>query len=58
MFAKTVNIIKNISFVVSMVLFVFILGVRQFIIMYLIVFEVTIVSSIIPINKISKMKPI
>ena len=36
----------------------FILGIRQFILIYLVVFIVTIVASIIPIIKISKMKPI
>ena len=42
----------------SLILTPFILGVRQFVIIYLFVFIVTIVSSIIPIIKISKMKPI
>ena len=36
----------------------FILGIRQFVLIYLVVFIVTIISSIIPIIKISKMKPI
>ena len=42
----------------NMILTPFILGIRQFVIIYLIVFIVTIISSIIPIIKISKMKPI
>ena len=42
----------------NMILTPFILGIRQFVMIYLIVFIVTIISSIIPIIKISKMKPI
>ena len=42
----------------NIILTPFILGIRQFIIIYLIVFIVTIISSILPIIKISKMKPI
>ncbi len=42
----------------NMILTPFILGIRQFVLIYLIVFIVTIISSIIPIIKISKMKPI
>ena len=42
----------------DMILTPFILGIRQFIIIYLVVFIVTIISSILPIIKISKMKPI
>lgn len=36
----------------------FIVGIRQFVVIYLLVFVVTIISSILPIIKISKMKPI
>ena len=42
----------------NMILTPFILGIRQFVLIYLIVFVVTIVSSVLPIIKISKMKPI
>ncbi|MEG0826589.1 MAG: ABC transporter ATP-binding protein/permease [Bacilli bacterium] len=53
------NLLNKIIMVkASLVLTPFILGARQFIIIYLIVFMVTIISSIIPIFKISKMKPI
>ena len=36
----------------------FIVGIRQFVVIYLLVFNVTMISSILPILKISKMKPI
>jgi len=36
----------------------FIVGIRQFIVIYLLVFAVTMISSILPIIRISKMKPI
>lgn len=42
----------------NIVLTPFILGIRQFIMIYLVVFIVTILSSVLPIIKISKMKPI
>lgn len=42
----------------NIILTPFILGVRQFVMIYLIVFIVTIISSVLPIIKISKMKPI
>ena len=42
----------------NIILTPFILGIRQFAMIYLIVFIVTIISSVLPIIKISKMKPI
>ena len=36
----------------------FIVGIRQFVVIYLLVFAVTIISSILPIIRISRMKPI
>lgn len=42
----------------NIILTPFILGIRQFVMIYLIVFIVTIISSVLPIIKISKMKPI
>ena len=36
----------------------FIVGIRQFVVIYFLVFAVTIISSILPIFRISKMKPI
>lgn len=42
----------------NMILTPFILGIRQFIMIYFVVFMVTIISSVLPIIKISKMKPI
>ena len=36
----------------------FIVGIRQFVVIYLLVFTVTMISSILPILRISKMKPI
>ena len=42
----------------NMILTPFILGIRQFVIIYLVVFIVTMISSVLPIIKISKMKPI
>ncbi len=42
----------------NMILTPFILGIRQFVMIYLVVFIVTIISSVLPIIKISKMKPI
>lgn len=36
----------------------FILGFRQFLVIYIVVFLVTVISSILPIRKIAKMKPI
>ncbi len=42
----------------SLILTPFILGVRQFVMIFVLVFVVVIVASIIPINRISRMKPI
>lgn len=42
----------------NLILTPFILNIRQFVLIYVVVFIVTIISSIIPILKISKMKPI
>ena len=36
----------------------FIVGIRQFVVIYFLVFSFTIISSILPIFRISKMKPI
>lgn len=43
---------------ISLILTPFIIGIRQFIIIYLLVFIVVLTSLILPIRKISKMKPI
>lgn len=43
---------------ISMLTTPFIVSIRQFIVIYLLVFTVTIISSILPIIKISRMKPI
>ncbi len=43
---------------VGIILTPFIIGIRQFIVIYLIVIAVTVISSILPIRRISKMKPI
>lgn len=42
----------------SLILTPFILGIRQFVMIFLLVFVVVIVASILPINRISRMKPI
>ena len=42
----------------SLILTPFIIGIRQFMVIFLLVFIVVIISSVIPIRKISKMKPI
>ena len=43
---------------VDMLTVPFVVGIRQFLVIYLLVFMVTIISSLLPILKISKMKPI
>lgn len=43
---------------ISMLTTPFIVGIRQFLVIYLLVFMVTIISSILPIIKISRMRPI
>ena len=53
------NMLNNIIMSnISLILTPFIIGIRQFIVIYLLVFAVTLVSLLLPIKKISKMKPI